>query len=449
MTTSVLWLRRDLRLSDHPALLAAAESAESVVPLFVLDDVLLGPAGAPRTAFLFRCLRDLVVRTGGALRVVRGRPEEVVPRLAQQVGAVSVHISSDHGPYGRSRDGAVATALGEVPLVATGSPYAVAPGTLTRNDGQPYSVYSPFLRAWQQRGAAPPAQAPDALRWTDGDAATDAVPHDPELGEVELPEAGEEAARARWQSFGQSDLHDYADLRSRPDADRSSHLSVYLKYGCLHPRTLLAALGSGPGADAYRREIVFRDFYADVLWHRPDSARHEVQPKLAAYPYDSGELAERRYTAWVQGRTGYPFVDAGMRQLNSQAWMHNRVRMVVASFLTKDLHLHWRRGAAHFMSQLRDADLASNVHGWQWVAGTGTDPAPYFRVFNPVKQGRDHDPSGNYIRRWVPELRDLSGPEVHEPWLRPAGPPPGYPAPIVDHAQERAEALRRYATLQD
>ncbi len=449
MTTAVLWLRRDLRLSDHPALLAAAEDAENVLPLFVLDDVLLGPAGAPRTAFLFRCLRDLTVRTGGALRVVRGRPEVVLPRIAEQAGAVSVHISSDHGPYGRARDAAVATALREVPLTATGSAYAVPPGTLTRSDGQPYSVYSPFFRAWQQRGAAPPARVPGPPRWTDGGVATETVPDDPALGDVELPEAGEEAARARWRSFCDSDVHLYADLRSRPDADRSSQLSVYLKYGCLHPRTLLADLGSGPGADAYRREIVFRDFYADVLWHRPDSTRCEVQPKMAAYPYDRGEVAEQRYEAWVQGRTGYPFVDAGMRQLSCQAWMHNRVRMVVASFLTKDLHLHWRRGAAYFMSRLRDGDLASNTHGWQWVAGTGTDPAPYFRVFNPVKQGRDHDPNGDYIRRWVPELRGLAGPEVHEPWLLPDGPPPGYPAPIVEHAQERAEALRRYAALQD
>jgi deoxyribodipyrimidine photo-lyase len=210
---------------------------------------------------------------------------------------------------------------------------------------------------------------------------------------------------------------------------------------------MLAGLGDDDGALKLQGEIAWRDFYADVLWHQPASAREELVPAMAGLEYDEGPEADQRFQAWAAGRTGFPFVDAGMRQLLGEAWVHNRVRMVVASFLTKDLHLHWRRGARHFMQHLRDGDLASNQHGWQWVAGTGSDPAPYFRVFNPVKQGQDHDPAGDYIRRWVPELRDVQGKAVHEPWTLPGGPPGGYPLPVVDHAAERAESLRRYAVV--
>ncbi len=405
------------------------------------------PCGAPRRAFLFRCLRDLKERTGGALRVARGRPEVVLPQIVRQAGATSVHISSDHAPYGRQRDAAVAEALGDVPLEALGSPYAVTPGTLTKADDSAYHVYMPFFRAWQERGVRAPASTPRSLPWTDGGLGAGEIPADPALGDVQLPEAGEQAGLRHWREFLDRDLVDYAELRNRPDADRTSQLSVYLKYGCLHPRTVLHALGTGPGATAYRREIAFRDFYADVLWHRPESARCEVQEQMAGLAYDDGPSAEQKWQAWAAGTTGYPIVDAGMRQLRGEAWMHNRVRMIVASFLTKDLHLHWRRGAALFMELLRDGDLASNQHGWQWVAGTGTDPSPYFRVFNPVKQGREHDPNGDYVRRWVPELRGVDGAAVHEPWLLPGGQPQGYPVPIVDHAKERTVALGRYAAV--
>ena len=447
MSAAVLWFRRDLRLADFPALLAACDAADEVLPLFVLDDALRRPSGAPRLAFLYRCLRELGERTGGALRVLAGAPEQVVPRVAAQVGARSVHVSSDHAPYGRGRDERVRAALGDVPLVATGSPYAVTPGGLTKDDGTPYRVYSPYARAWAARGVRSPATMPAALRWTDGGLPDDGVPADPDLGGVQLPPAGEQAALQRWAEFRQQALDGYAITRSTPGVDGTSRLSAHLKYGCVHPRTLLADLPLGEGGDAVRREIVFRDFYADVLWHRPESARTELQPAMAALEYDQGAEADARFAAWAHGRTGYPIVDAGMRQLLSEAWVHNRVRMVVASFLCKDLHVHWRRGARHFMQHLRDADLASNQHGWQWVAGTGTDPSPYFRVFNPVTQGRQHDPDGTYLRRYLPELRGVEGPLVHEPWKLPGGPPNRYPMPIVDHAAERAEALRRYAAV--
>ena len=266
---------------------------------------------------------------------------------------------------------------------------------------------------------------------------------------MRLPEVGETAARARWEAFRADGLPSYAERRDAPSARGTTELSVDLKYGTVHPRTLLADLGHGDGEEKLRAELSWRDFYADVLWHDPDSARRELQPTMARLRYDSGPEADARFDAWAQGRTGYPFVDAAMRQLAGEAYVHNRARMVVASFLTKDLHLHWRRGAREFMRRLRDGDLASNQHGWQWVAGTGTDPSPYFRVFNPVTQGRTHDPAGDYVRRWVPELRGVEGSAVHEPWKLPGGLPDGYPERIVDHAAEREESLRRYAEARE
>ncbi len=445
----MLWFRRDLRLADHPALLAARDEADEVLPLFVLDDVLRGTSGAPRLAFLYRCLRELEERTDGRLRVLTGRPEDVVPRVVREVGATGVHISSDHAPYGRARDERVRAALGEVPLTATGSPYGVTPGGLLKADGTPFKVYSPYARAWRGRGLHSPATTPRTVPWTDAGLGTDGVPADPDLGDVVLPPAGEAAALATWKAFVGARATAYAETRNLPAVPGTSEMSAHLKYGSIHPRTMHAALGHGDGERTYGGELIWRDFYADVLWHHPASAREDLQPQLDGLEYDDGPDADAHFEAWAAGRTGFPIVDAGMRQLLGEAWVHNRVRMIVASFLTKDLHLYWRRGASHFMQHLRDGDLASNQHGWQWVAGTGTDASPYFRVFNPVKQGRDYDVDGDYIRRWVPELREVTGKAVHEPWTLPGGPPRGYPLPIVEHSAERAEALRRYAAAKD
>ena len=281
VTVSVLWLRRDLRLADAPALLAACDAADEVLPLFVLDDALRGPSGAPRLAFLYRCLRELEERTDGRLRLLTGRPEEVVPHVAREVQATSVHVSSDHAPYGRARDERVAAALGDVPLVATGSPYAVTPGQLLKADGTPFKVYSPYARAWAARGVHSPAPEPDAVRWTDGGLPSDGVPADPDLGDVVLPAAGETAALDRWREFVGEGLGSYHQRRNSPGADGTSRLSVYLKYGCIHPRTMHAALGTDEGALSYAGELVWRDFYADVLWPRPDTAREDLNPQLA------------------------------------------------------------------------------------------------------------------------------------------------------------------------
>jgi deoxyribodipyrimidine photo-lyase len=307
--------------------------------------------------------------------------------------------------------------------------------------GTPYQVFTPFAKAWIAHGWRAPA-ASDPARVTWRGLPTVDLP-DPSVT-AELPEAGEGAAHEAWASFLDR-IDAYADERDRPDLDATSRISAYLKIGALHPRTLLADLG--PQHTAFRTELAWRDFYADVLHHHPGSARDYLRPQLAALPYAEGPLREERLAAWAEGRTGFPLVDAGMRQLIGEAWMHNRVRMVVASFLVKDLKVEWQHGARHFLRHLVDGDLASNQHGWQWAAGSGTDAAPYFRIFNPVTQSRRFDPDGAYIRRWVPELRDLGPREVHEPWRVRGGPPNGYPLPVVDHAEERAAALAAYDAL--
>ena len=444
MSTAVVWFRRDLRVRDQPVFLAAADVADRALALFVLDPALLGPAGAARRTYLYRSLRALDAALGGRLLVVRGDPAEVVPRVVAAAGAATVHVAADFGPYGSRRDASVEKALAGK-LVRTGSPYAVAPGRVRKADGEPFRVFTPYHRAWAEHGHRPPAPT-DAttLTWLDP---PDGLPvPDDEHVAAARPEAGEAAAHARWREFLDGPVDRYGSERNRPDRPGTSRMSVHLKYGEVHPRTLLAGLASrrSDSARTYRTEIVWREFYADVLFHRPDSARRNYDRAFDALPLASGKGAQERFEAWCAGRTGFPIVDAGMRQLRAEAWMHNRVRMIVASFLVKDLHLPWWWGARHFMRLLVDGDLASNQHGWQWTAGSGTDPAPYFRVFNPVVQGERFDPGGEYVRRFVPELRGVAGKAVHQPWTLPGGLPEGYPAPIVDHRAERAEALARY-----
>jgi deoxyribodipyrimidine photo-lyase len=440
--TSVLWFRRDLRLRDNPALHEAAGDGP-VVALFVLDPALLDPAGAPRIAFLFRSLRALdedLRSHGGRLVVRRGDPVTVVPQVAKEAGAESVHISADFGPYGRRRDAAVEQALGDVRLERTGSPYVVAPGRLTKKDGEVYKVYTPYYRAWKEHGWREPATA--IAGKVDWHTALDGVdiPDDPELPDtMDLPEAGEKAALAAWAEYRKNTLSGYGGERDRPDLDSTSRMSAYLKYGVIHPRTLLADLGADD--ETYRGELAWRDFYGTILATWPESAREYFNPELAGMDYAQPD--SKAFEAWTKGETGYPIVDAGMRQLLAIGWMHNRLRMIVASFLVKDLHIEWQHGARHFMKHLVDGDLASNQHGWQWTAGTGTDAAPYFRVFNPVTQGQKFDPQGDYVRRWVPELREVKGKAVHTPWELDA-PPTDYPEPIVDHKKERKVALDRY-----
>jgi deoxyribodipyrimidine photo-lyase len=373
--------------------------------------------------------------------VRRGRPEQVLARVAEEVGAETVHVTAESTPYGRSRDQRVRDRLERDgrSLVATGTPYAVGPGTLTKADGTAYQVFTPFSKAWRAHGWPAPPPMPRGLRWARAD--SEGIPEG-----LEVEDAGEEAARRRWKRWLDRHLGDYDAERDRPDLDTTSRMSVPLKYGELHPRTLLADIAAheaarSQAARTFTSELCWREFYADVLWHHPTSAWADLKPALSSMEYaDPGPGLE----AWQKGETGFPIVDAGMRQLLGEGWMHNRVRMITASFLVKDLHIWWPHGARHFLDHLRDGDLASNSHGWQWVAGTGTDAAPYFRVFNPVTQGLKFDPDGDYVRRWVPELRHLTGKAAHQPWEHDDGYAEGYPERVVDHKEEREEALRRY-----
>lgn len=446
--STVLWFRRDLRLLDNPALLAAIQQAQQdgdgrVVPLFVIDPVLWQAAGPTRQAYLVASLDRLDASVQGQLLIRHGDPVQVLPQVVTAADASAVHIAEDFGPYGRQRDARVEQALGQVPLVRTGSSYAVSPGRVTKADGTAYKVYTPFYRAWLQHGWRAPAANPadDVQWWMPMDC--QGLPPVPTLA-FTLPAAGEQAAWERWSTFREQGLGNYGDLRDRPDLTGTSLMGHHLRWGEIHPRSLLAELSDAD--EVYRKELCWREFYADVLARDPASARHSMDTrfdKQMRWTADGSDLL----AAWAEGRTGYPLVDAGMRQLRAEGWMHNRVRMVVASFLVKDLHLRWQLGAREFMRWLRDGDLASNAHGWQWAAGCGTDAAPFYRIFNPITQGLKFDPSGEYVRRYVPELRHLPAKLVHEPWKDPLGYEQGYPPPIVDHGVERQVALADFAAI--
>ncbi|MGN6695827.1 MAG: cryptochrome/photolyase family protein [Aquihabitans sp.] len=446
---SVMWFRRDLRVADNPAL-AAAVAAGDVVPVFVHDPALAGPSGANRLAFLHATLDALDGELDGRLVERKGDPASVIAQLAAEVQADAVYVTEDFGPYGRGRDAGVEDRLlddGRT-LERVDSPYAVAPGTLLTKGGTPFKVFTPFSRAWRGHGWADPLQVPRSARYLDG-VASDGRPKTPKADATGgLPEAGEEAAHRAVDAFLDQHVDDYAGGRNRPDRDQTSRLSPYLKYGAIHPRQLLARLSDSKGSTTYATELAWRDFYADVLFHRPETVSKNFVDTMDGLRWDTGKRADERFGAWCRGETGYPIVDAGMRQLLAEGWMHNRVRMITASFLVKDLHIDWRRGAHWFMRHLVDGDVASNQHGWQWTAGTGTDAAPFFRVFNPILQGTRFDPDGDYVRRYVPELRSIEGGAVHEPWKQAgdlfAGEATAYPDPIVDHAAERDEALARY-----
>ena len=444
--SALLWFRRDLRLGDHPALASASGTTgdEDVLACFVLDPRLEASSGRRRLQFLGDSLRQLRNDLDGRLLVTRGRPEKEIPRIAKEIGASSVHISHDFAPFGQRRDERVGAALDSVPLVATGAPYLVSPGRVTKKDGSPYRVFTPFFRSWRDVGWRAPAQSGiNSARWIDPSQLRIKRSTIPDPGAALDLVAGEAAALKRWKSFVDGGLKRYFEDRDRPDLNGTSAMSAHLKFGDIHPRTMAADLDlRGVGAQTYLRELAFRDFYADVLHNWPASAWRNWNGNFDAIQTDTGAEAKRRLESWKAGETGFPLVDAGMRQLRETGFIHNRVRMIVASFLVKDLHLPWQWGAEWFLDQLIDGDMASNQHGWQWCAGCGTDAAPYFRVFNPITQAEKFDPSGDYIRRWIPELNDAD-----DVYLRKGGRPQGYPTAIVDHSAERAEALRRYQSL--
>jgi len=481
---AIAWFRRDLRLYDHPALTAAVASADVVIPVFVFDEALLNgrwPA-ANRVWFMREsvvALSAALVARGATLRILRGRPAEVIPAFAREVGASDLFLTRDAAPYGLRRDRAVAAALeGTGTAVhALRGLYVHEPDEIATQDGRPYTVYGPFRRAWDARPRRAVLVAPDRIPAPPGAVLRpDPVPEvaPPTADRALIPAPGEVAARvrlARWLDGpadapadrpgdapadrpadrpGGAPVDAYAAVRNRLDLDGSSRLSQDLRFGLLSPVEVMdRAAGAGDGRRTFTGEIAWREFYAHILWHQPRVAREPFQPSFARLPFLEDQTA---FDAWAEGRTGYPVVDAAMRQLRATGFVHNRARMIAASFLAKHLLLDYRLGEADFMRHLTDGDLASNNGGWQWTASTGTDPQPYFRVFNPTLQGERFDPDGAYVRRWVPELRGVPDTSIHEPWRMSAAAQAAsgcrigvdYPPPIVDHAEARARALAVY-----
>jgi len=452
MTRAIMWFRRDLRLTDNSAVLAALAEHSDVIPVFVVDPHLMKNAGAPRVAYMCDALAALNASMGGALVFRHGEPVDVIVEIAKELDAADVYIARDFAPYGRRRDIEIAERLMSQGrrLRGVGSPYAVAPGRVMKDDGTSYSVFTPFSKRWLALGWDGPQDAPRDPQWLGVPSVrSDGAPLRPEIDFV-LPPHDEESVHDQWNEFrlrGAEGLDGYVERRNEPGVAGSSRLSAALRWGIVHPRQLIADLLPDRSHDVFRSELAWREFYADVLFRFPDTGWRNLNRKLDGLVNDSGPIAEARFAAWCRGETGYPIVDAGMRELVQTGWMHNRVRMIVASFLVKDLHLPWQWGARFFMKHLVDGDLASNAHGWQWTAGTGTDASPYFRVFNPILQGERYDAAGDYVRRFVPELAGLSAAVIHAPFdskRKGSGVPLGYVAPIVDHGVERDEALARY-----
>jgi len=457
---AIVWLRRDLRTHDHPALSAAAESCDRVVPLFVLDQRLLEGrfASGSRTAFMLGCLRELdqqLQALGGGLCLRAGSPEQVLPELAAQLGASEVYWTSDVSPFALERDRKVTERLKALGVEAIPSPgNFCADVSLPRTkNGKPFSVFTPFWKAERELPRRPVLGAPKALRLPDGLDCGE-LPATPQLGE-QLPEAfcqpGEPAARAALELWLDGPIDSYSELHDNLSGGTSG-LSAWLRWGCISARETeqRAQQRGGEGAEAFVRQLAWRDFYAHVLLMFPDNLKLEYQAKFRELEWVSDEQG---FTAWCEGQTGYPLIDAGMRQLAATGWMHNRARMVVGSFLTKDLHIDWRRGEEWFERWLLDAEPSQNNGNWQWIASTGVDPAPYFRrLFNPILQQQRFDPNGDYVRRWVPELANVPTKRLAEPWLMSddeqaeAGCVIGsdYPAPLVEHKQERLRAIERY-----
>jgi len=434
-----MWFRRDLRINDHPALLAAVESSDEVIPLFILDKAQIKEAGAKLLAYMGQSLKSLDESLGNNLHIIEGDQVEVLTALIKKYDVQEVHISAEYERYGAERDARVEAA--GIKLVRTGSPYAVTPGRVVKpSDGTPYKVYTPFYRAWRTHGWRAPAKTPKSMKFVQPTSEYRNFPDFQLPKGVEIIKAGEAAALTRFKEFTKKGLDTYDENRNFAGIDGTSKMSSYLKFGEIHPRTLLENLGESKAHDTFRKEIAWREFYADVLYNNPMTDREYYAPRFADMRYDKPGA---QFKAWCEGRTGYPFVDAAMRQLIQEGWMHNRTRMVVASFLVKDLHLEWQLGERFFAEHLVDYDVASNAHGWQWTAGTGTDASPYYRVFNPIEQGKRFDENGDYIRKYVPELAHLSAAEIHEPWLYLDGYSKGYPERLVDHAIERLESLER------
>jgi deoxyribodipyrimidine photo-lyase len=397
----VVWHRADLRVHDHAAL-AAARAAGSVVGLVVLDPAILDHTSLRRRAWFFanvRALREEYARRGGQLFVRQGAPWDVIPRFGDEVGARRVHAIRNYTPYARTRDEQVRDAL-PLPIVGHPGHYVHDPGAIRRDDRGTYSVYTPFAKQWTRAGLPAPVDEP-------GDLATpslDVPPGDiPEIAsDVPLPPAGEEAALHALDEFVNLRLPGYAEARNRLDGSGGSRLSIYLNIGVLSPRAAARRVSAegGKGAAKWLGELAWRDFLAELLWQRPRLTSEPFDPRWERFQWNEDPEA---FEAWLHGRTGIPVVDAAMRELHATGFISNRARMIVAQCATKLMMLPWWKCEPAFRQLLLDGDTAQNVGSWQWSAGVGVDAAPYFRVFNPVAQGEEHDPDGTWVSRWVPE----------------------------------------------
>jgi deoxyribodipyrimidine photo-lyase len=470
VSVAVAWLRRNLRLDDNGVLSAALRAADAVVPVFVLDDhYLTEDFSPPRLAFLAGSLRELeaaLAAKGGRLVVRSGPPAAALAALCRETGADAVFTHADHEPRGAAlleeARGALSAQGRAFQAVEDALP--LPRGEIATQEGRPFTVYTPFSRRWLE--ADKPAPVPEPARVPAPASVLSPAFSSVPLGKVRglretgapaNPKGGSGEARRTWDAFRASALARYADERDRPDLPGTSRLSPHLRFGTIGVRRVLAeareawaaaAPAGRSGIETFVKELCWREFYAGILHAFPRVLTESFRKEFDAFPWAAGDEAERRFAAWAAGRTGYPIVDAGMRQLLAEGWMHNRVRMIVASFLTKDLLVDWRRGEAFFRRHLVDGDPASNNGGWQWAAGSGTDAQPFFRIFNPVLQGRTFDPEAAYVRKWVPELAGVEAApsDLQAPWTLDA-PLGDYPAPVVDHAEARKAALAAFASV--
>jgi deoxyribodipyrimidine photo-lyase len=456
MSKAIWWIRRDLRLSDNPALQAALQNG-LVIPVYVMDPHLLARTPVRRQAFLYEGLQKLAedLRTRkSCLTIRRGNPAEVLAAVLAESEAQAIFAEEDFTPYARQRDAQIANCL---PLRLIQGQTVHHPADVIKADETPYTVFTPFSRTWK-------ASLPSQLSVL---SAPGELPTPPPLPSEALPKfvthpsftAGEAEAQSRLNAFLDERIYTYADNRNILDQEGTSQLSPYIRFGMLSLRQAAAGAlthmneapnsSAAKSAETWLNELIWREFYISILYHFPVVLRQSFRPDLQNVKWQNSPAD---LEAWQQGLTGYPVVDAGMRQLAQLGWMHNRARMITASFLVKDLLVDWRLGENWFKENLLDGDPAANNGGWQWTAGTGTDAAPYFRIFNPILQSKKCDPQGSYIRRWVPELAGVPERYIHSPWEMPddVGKQAGcvigkdYPAPIVDHFMARQRVLEVY-----
>ena len=457
MQSVIWWIRRDLRLENNPALQAALQTGQPVIPLFIIDPKLLQDPPTRRQTFLFNALHSLDknLRTRGNQLIIRqGNPIQVLEHIFQEISVSTIFAEEDYSPYAIQRDSAIQRNL---PLKLVLGLVLHHPQQVLKADGTPYTVFVPFSKTWKT--------LPKALRDSNRPSVIPAHPKPPES--LPLPEtsslpyfpASEPEARQRLNDFIQDAIFHYREGRNQLDQAGTSSLSPYLRFGLISIQTAyqaaLQALESAQqseekqGVETWISELIWREFYISILYHFPNVLQEAFYPHRRQIPWrtNASELE-----SWQQGLTGYPIVDACMRQLNETGWMHNRGRMIVASFLTKDLLLNWQSGERYFMQQLVDGDPAANNGGWQWTAGVGTDAAPYFRIFNPILQSKKFDTHGNFIRQWVSELADVPLTYLHEPWTMPPDLQKqfhcvigkDYPDPLVDRSIVKDRVMQAF-----